>query len=115
MNAYFLHLASPGSDGAAAVIAGDNDALLRLRAAIDTALSGGAGAAQFYSSDGESYGMVLMREPDMGNACTTYRNEEAPQRSLRETHQLDQLENFALALRLLRHSGPVEGNPVPQP
>ncbi len=105
MNAYFLHLASPGRDGAAAVIAGDNQALLRLRSAIDSALSNGAGAAQFYSSDGESYGMVLLREQDMGNACTAYRNETVPQRSLRETRQLDQLEQYPQASRLLGHLG----------
>lgn len=105
MNAYFLHMTSPGRDGDAAVIAGDDQALLRLRAAIDVALAGGAGAARFYSSDGESYGMVLVREQDMGNACTTYRNEAAPQRSLRETRQLDQLEYFTQALCMLRHLG----------
>lgn len=106
MTAHFLHLASPGRDGAAAVIAGDYDALLRLRTAIDTALISGAGAAQFYSSDGESYGMLLMREQDMGSACTAYRNEAAPQRSLRETRQLDQLDQFTLASCMLLHLGP---------
>ncbi|NVD69592.1 hypothetical protein HUX88_03345 [Duganella sp. BJB1802] len=106
MTAHFLHLASPGRDGAAAVIAGDYDALLRLRTAIDTALISGAGAAQFYSSDGESYGIVLVREQDMGSACTAYRNEAEPQRSLRENRRLDQLEQFTPAARMLLSLGP---------
>ncbi|GJI93120.1 hypothetical protein [Duganella hordei] len=105
MNAYFLHLASPERDGAPAVIAGDTEALLRLRNAINDAISGGAGAARFYSSDGEVYDMVLMREQDMGAAYTAYRNEVAPQRSLREVRRLEQLDNYAPALRLLHQLG----------
>jgi hypothetical protein len=105
MNENFLHLASPERDGAPAVIAGDTEALLRLRSAINDALTGGAGAARFYSSDGEVFEMVLMREQDMGTAYTAYRNEMAPQRSLREVRRFDQLDNYAPALRLLHQLG----------
>jgi hypothetical protein len=105
MNVNFLHLASPERDGAPAAIAGDTEALLRLRNAINDALTGGAGAARFYSSDGEIFEMVLMREQDMGTACTAYRNEMAPQRSLREVRRFDQLDNYAPALRMLHQLG----------
>jgi hypothetical protein len=110
MNAYFLHLASPERDGAPAVIVGDTEALLRLRNAINDALAEGAGAARFYSSDGEVYDMMLMREQDMGTAYTAYRNEVAPQRSLREVRRLAQLDNYAPALHLLHQLGNDDAN-----
>jgi hypothetical protein len=97
MNTYFLHLESPERGGAPAIIAGDTEALRRLRDAVDDALTGGAGAAWFYSSDGEAYDLVLMHEQDMGNAYTAYRNEAAPQRSLRESRPLNRLDNYTRA------------------
>jgi hypothetical protein len=105
MNAYFLHLESPERGGAPAIIAGDTEALRRLRDAVDDALAGGAGAARFYSSDGEAYDLLLIREQDMGSAYTAYKNESSPQRSLRESRPLNRLDNYTRATRQLRHRG----------
>lgn len=91
METPMLHLVGPCRDGSPGMIAGDAAALMRLRAAIDTALAYGIGSAELFSSDYEPYDLLVVAPPNMWNVCTAYAGEVNPVRSKRETLSLDHL------------------------
>jgi hypothetical protein len=104
METPMLHLVGPCRDGSPGMIAGDADALLRLRSAIDLALANGIGSAELFSSDYEPYDLLVVAPPNMWNVCTAYAGEVSPVRSKREALSLAQLWQLHSA-RILRPIG----------
>jgi nucleotide-binding universal stress UspA family protein len=116
MSKHMLHLRSPLRMDEVAAIVGDRAALEALQRAVDTALATGSGGGFFYSSDGEGYALAIALEDEMDNVHTTYQNEPAPVRSLRERVPMYAVRNYSVALHkamMLRETG--AARPMLQP
>jgi hypothetical protein len=98
MSNRMLHILSPSRYDDVAAIVGDTDALLRLRNALDDAITTGTGGTFLFQSDGEGYSFAIVRVDDMYPVHTTYVGETSPLRSRRETVSLRGVPNFVQAL-----------------
>lgn len=99
MSEQMLHVVGATRMNNSSAIVGDRAALFSLRAAIDDALASGSGGASTYSSDGEPHAVAVILTDDMYPVCTTYADDNFPQRCRRETVSIVQLENYSAAVR----------------
>lgn len=99
MSEHMLHIVGATRMNNSSAIVGDRAALRSPRAAIDDALASGSGGASTYSSDGEPHAVAVILADDMYPVCTTYADENFPQRSGRETVSIQQLANYSAAVR----------------
>lgn len=98
MSQFLLHVAGATRMSNTSVIVGDRRALDSLRKAIVDALRSGSGGTNLFSSDGEPHNVAVVFEDTMYPVYTSYAFEPAPERSRRETMQMDQLPNFLNAV-----------------
>jgi hypothetical protein len=99
MSRNYLHVAAGTRYTNTSVIVGDHAALGKLRDAIEQALATGSGGARLSSSDGEDHRVAVVFENNMYPVYTSYAFEATPVRSRRETIPIDQLRNYADALK----------------
>ena len=104
MSKNLLHMAGPTRKDSMSKIVGDIAALTNLRDAIDDALNTGSGGTQVFMSDGEPYLIAVVRENDMDPVYTTYANEVSPQRSKRETIDMEEVGNYLMASHKAREN-----------
>lgn len=90
-----LHILGPTRWDAVAAIVGDRAALERLRTALNDALETGSGGAVVAASDGEEFLLAVALQTDMQAVHTTYADESAPLRSVREQIPLRQTTHFS--------------------